>query len=852
VSGRKPLQDESSPEEQPADASGVDHGELGLDPARERLDARELPQLLRQLMDLIPGPVFVFCRGGNVVYLNQFARRIAACGKKERKPLSVLDCIAPEDRERAAAAMESASLGVPEETVLRFLSAPGGIEQYLCSISVVNGRDEPLLVSIGLGVPELARAREGLSFELMGTALASRLISTTTDEIPDGMRDTLSAVCEFTGVDRGLILSFPADISVTSVIAEWGRGELRPVADRFENLSSAIAVPWVVSLLRRGERYFDDSASTEPPGPFLADIRRRAGVTALIQVPLCCGERLLGVLLLGAVDRQVETAWTDDTAGLVQLCSEMFANALDRIEKDRALRTRTDEIHAVLDGTEDGLLVADAQGRVVLTSRMFNEIWGFAEIPQRGMRVFDVARDIRACLKDPSQFDLRSGASVPRHRHTVKLGLEDGRIIEWSRYALLLPESNMGVAWSFRDVTDREELETRFRQAQKLEAVGQLAGGIAHDFNNVLFTITSACELALLTGAEGQTADSLKHILASAQRAAALTRQLLAFSRKQILNLTPLDLNQVIVEIHSLLTRILGGHCELRLELGEHLGHTCGDKSQLEQLLLNLVVNARDAVTEGGVITVRTREVSLSSSDCRPLSELTPGRYVALTVSDDGVGMTDAVVARIFEPFFTTKAAGNVGLGLATVFGIVKQHNGAIKVESKLDAGTKFHILLPRHDERSELTCPANQTTPFGNGETILLVEDEELARRMTADALSQLGYSVITACDGEEALRIEQGASRTVDLLLTDFVVPHVNGVELAQRLKKKIPGLAVVFISGHAPDIIFGSQDGAAPQPFVQKPFRLQELARTVRRVLDARTRDLSEDVASGSNTR
>ena len=848
--GRKPPQ-ESNLEEQPADVPGADHGELGLDPARERLDARKLSWLFGQLMDLIPGPVFVFRWGGDVVYLNQFAKRIAACGNKERKSLTVLECIVPEDRERAAAAMESASLGATEATVLRFLSTPGEIARYLCSISVVNGRDEPLLVSIGLAVPELVRAREGLTFELMGTALASRLISTTTDEIPAGMRDALSVVCELTGVDRGLILSFPADISVTSVIAEWGRGELRSVADRFENLSSAVAVPWVVSLLRRGERYFDDSDSTEPPRPFLADIRRRAGVAALIQVPLCCGERLLGVLLLGAVDHQVET-WTDDTAGPVQVCREIFANALDRIEKDRALRMRTDEIHAVLDGTEDGLLVADAQGRVVLTSRMFNEIWGFAEMPQRGTRVFDVARDIRTCLKDPSQFDLRNGASVPRHRHIVKLGLEDGRIIEWSRYALLLPESNPGVAWSFRDVTAREELERRFRQAQKLEAVGQLAGGIAHDFNNVLFTITSACELALLTGAEGQTADSLRQILVSAQRAAALTRQLLAFSRKQVLNLTPLDLNQVIVEVHSLLTRSLGAHCELRLELDEHLGPTCGDKSQLEQLLLNLVVNARDAVTEGGIITVRTMEVSLSSWDSKPLPELAPGRYVALTVSDDGAGMTDAVVAKIFEPFFTTKAAGNVGLGLATVFGIVKQHNGAIKVESKLDEGTTFHVLLPRSDQPSELTCPANHTTPFDNGETILLVEDEELARCMTADALSQLGYSVITARDGEEAMRIEQSDSRTIDLLLTDFVVPHVNGAELAQRLKKKIPGLAVVFISGHAPDIIFGSQDGAATHPFVQKPFRLQELARTVRRVLDARTRDLSEDVASGSNTR
>lgn len=679
-----------------------------------------------------------------------------------------------------------------------------------------------------------AQLQTRLSFELMITGLASRLINLSTDEIAPGLRDALAALCSFTAFDRGLVISFSEEAEQVSVIAEWGPS-LPPVADRFTDLPDAVLSPWLRCLAGRGGGYVSGVGEQASCPPHLYDLGRRAGVEAMYQMPLACGERLLGALILGKVSGDV--AWTEDTAGLVQLCTEMFANSLDRMEKGRALRMRTAEIFAILDGTDDGLLVSDAQGRVVLASRRFRELWGLSSLPERGASLERVVGEVRERLADPSQVPRSEETSAEAvSRRTVQLVLIDGRILEWTRYALLLPGSNLGTAWSFRDVTDRAELESQLRQAQKLEAVGQLAGGIAHDFNNVLFTISSACELALLREPESSQAQTFKQVLASAQRAAALTRQLLAFSRKQVLSFRRVDVNRVVGDVSEMLKRLLGGSAELRLRLGESVGPVRADRVQLEQVLLNLVVNARDAMPKGGVVTIRTAEVMVGRAEAQQMPGLRAGPHVVLAVADEGEGMSDELRDRIFEPFFTTKEVGKgTGLGLATVFGIVKQHEGAVQVDTVVGMGTEMRVYLPRLDIcASEAVPPGEPCLAPGKGETILLVEDEEAARRLTADALARAGFRVIPACNGEEAMHKALSPGARFDLLLTDFILPHVNGAELARSMRERFPGLPVVYMSGHAQDTLFERSEGEAP-PFLQKPFKLVELTRLVRRVLD-----------------
>jgi PAS domain S-box-containing protein len=386
------------------------------------------------------------------------------------------------------------------------------------------------------------------------------------------------------------------------------------------------------------------------------------------------------------------------------------------------------------------------------------------------------------------------------------------------------------------DITDRRQLEEQFRQAQKMEAVGRLAGGVAHDFNNLLMVINGYTEVLLEELKSGDAMhQKVQSIQQAADRAATLTRQLLAFSRKQLLELKVVDVNTVITDMERLLRPLIGENIGLITRLSPDAGRTRADAGQLEQVIMNLVVNAKDAMPEGGKITVQSSEVTVRQN-FREHRFIQPGRYVVLSVSDTGHGMDKETQSRIFEPFFTTKEKGKgTGLGLSTVYGIVKQSGGYVFPQSEPGAGTTFYIYLPRVEESpEEMAPPKSQENEKGGCETVLLVEDEESVRELVRETLAARGYKVLEAENGESGLRVAEAHGDGIDILITDVVMPGMGGRELAKRLLQIRPNLGVLYLSGYTEDTILHQGVLGPGTAFLQKPFTLQNLARKVREVL------------------
>ncbi|MEO8202114.1 MAG: ATP-binding protein, partial [Gemmatimonadota bacterium] len=395
-----------------------------------------------------------------------------------------------------------------------------------------------------------------------------------------------------------------------------------------------------------------------------------------------------------------------------------------------------------------------------------------------------------------------------------------------------------GRVTALRDITDKRSLEDQFRQAQKMEAVGRLAGGVAHDFNNLLTIITSYSELLLsdLAPADPRRND-LDQIRQAAVAAAGLTRQLLAFSRQQVIAPRPIVVAEVVGNIHKMLERLIGEDIDLETHVGQEDSHVIMDPGQLEQIIMNLAVNARDAMPTGGKLTIETATVDLDALYVRSHWPATPGRFCMLAVSDTGCGMSDATRERIFEPFFTTKDPGKgTGLGLATVYGIVKQNHGFIWVYSELGVGTTFKIYLPVATEQPQAlpTIPSSEQLPHGT-ETILLVEDAAAVRQVVIQILRHCGYTVLDVPDAKAAIEMAKRHPGIIDLLLTDVVMPGMSGRVLAERFATLRPEARVLYMSGYTEDAVV--RHGMLTQGinYLQKPFSPATLARRVRQVID-----------------
>jgi len=389
-----------------------------------------------------------------------------------------------------------------------------------------------------------------------------------------------------------------------------------------------------------------------------------------------------------------------------------------------------------------------------------------------------------------------------------------------------------------RDISDRKKLEEQFHQAQKMEVVGQLAGGVAHDFNNLLTVISGYSEMLIRRlSPNDPTRAFIEEIHKAGERAAMLTRQLLMFSRKAVVERRVLDINALVTDTEKLLRRLIGEDISLATVLCPALGQVKADSGQIEQVLMNLVVNARDAMPQGGKLTIETSNVELDSDYAKLHPEVKPGHYVMVAVSDTGTGMSHETKAHIFEPFFTTKGLGKgTGLGLATVYGIAKQSGGHVAVFSELGQGATFKIYLPPVKEKvpSAKSLHDQKVAPHGN-ETILLVEDDSAVRGIIKLALQALNYTVLEARNGEDAVRLCERHTEPIHLLLTDVVMPEMGGRQVAERLEACKKGIKVLFLSGYTDDAVIRHGILQAEVAFLQKPFTPMALANKVRDVLD-----------------
>lgn len=493
----------------------------------------------------------------------------------------------------------------------------------------------------------------------------------------------------------------------------------------------------------------------------------------------------------------------------------------------------------VLEASIDGICIVGEDDAVLFVNSHFHVLWGEPVERRPGGPMHSACAGIEAQLQNPEPFQAVL-AEVRAHPEALVQGelvLRSDAVVEYYSVPVQSVEGvRYGRLWSFRDVSQRKELEEQLRQSRKLETLGSLAGGIAHDFNNLLSPIIGYAELGMerLPPNDPLSAD-LAQILKAATRATDLTRQILAFSRKQMLEVRILDLNDLIREFEDTLRRLIGEAIAVQTKLSPLPALIRGDKGQVEQVVLNMAINARDAMPEGGTLTIETALVSLDATYAERHAEVQLGDYVMLSISDTGTGIDKAIHDRIFEPFFTTKERGKgTGLGLATSFGIVKQHHGHLWVYSEPGHGATFKIYLPRAEGAPQPLATAPEPGPSLHGnEHVLVVEDDAMVLELVCETLVAHGYRILAAETPEIAL--ERAAHTSgIDLLLTDVILPKMNGRELHRRLAQRIPGLRVLYMSGYTENVIADQgmlHEGVA---FIQKPFSVRNLLEKVRQAL------------------
>jgi len=579
----------------------------------------------------------------------------------------------------------------------------------------------------------------------------------------------------------------------------------------------------------------------------------QAGLRSMISVPLISRDRGIGAL---HVRSKKTKAYTDHDLSLAERIADQIAGAVANAQlfseherAEKALRESTERYRNILDNIEEGYYEVDLRGNFTFFSDSLCKILGYSREELMGM-------DYRKYMdKETAQMVYQTFNQVyttgePNRGVNWEVIRKDGtkRIHESS--VSLIKDAKGEPVWFrgiVRDVTERKKaeeekrsLEEQLRQSQKMEAIGRLAGGIAHDFNNFLTVMRGHSQLALMELKKGDRfKESFEAIENATTKSANLVRQLLAFSRRQVMEMIVLDLNTLLKDLEKMLRRIIGEDVELLTVSADDLGRVKADPGQIEQVVLNLVVNARDAMPSGGKLTIETANVELDETYVHSHVAVTPGRYVMLSVSDTGVGMTPEVKKQVFDPFFTTKKKGKgTGLGLATAYGIVKQSGGNIWIYSEPGQGATFKIYLPRVEEPLTEEREKEVSGLFRGVGVILVVEDEEDVRKAVLGVFRKHGYSVLEAADEEDALLICQQYEDTIHLMVTDVVMPRISGPELAKRLVVFHPEMKVLYMSGYADEAIVHHGVLDKGVNYIQKPFTFAGLARKVREVLDKDT--------------
>ena len=657
---------------------------------------------------------------------------------------------------------------------------------------------------------------------------------------------------------------FPVEISLSPVETESGvlvSSAIRDITDRKRSqeriLTLLDSAPDAMVVVREDGRIVLVNTQTEKlfgyertellgqlvevlvPERFWAEHRKHRGkYMEHTQIrPMGAGFELYGLRKDGS-EFPVEISLSPQHTEEGILVSSTIRDVTQRKRVESALRESEAAFRGMIEGTY-GVYRATPDGTILMASTALARMLGYSS--EKEITSLNLVTDIFQPGEYSSSLFEQHGSLKQFARHEAHWHRKDGKIItvELSGRPVCDDEGNLlYFEVIVEDVSHQRGVEHRLQHVQKMEAIGRLAGGIAHDFNNVLGVITGYSEMLFDKLSSEPTLEPLiTHILKATERGAALTRQLLAFSRQQVLEPQVVNVQKHMKGIEDLLRRVLGEDVHLTVNADDHPVHLRADPAQLEQVIMNLVVNARDAMPSGGNLSVEISHAHLDADYCSHVPDIRPGDYACIAVSDTGCGMSQEVLSRTFEPFFTTKESGKgTGLGLATVYGIVKQSGGNITVYSEVGHGTTFKVYLPSSGEAATEpeTAASEGLVPSGT-ETILYVEDEDSLREVTAEYLRKKGYTVLTASAPAEVFKITESSASSIDLLLTDVILPGSSGVQLAQRLAANHPQMRVLYVSGYTADAIvhYGSHNPGFA--FVSKPFSLPALARRIRAILD-----------------
>ena len=560
-------------------------------------------------------------------------------------------------------------------------------------------------------------------------------------------------------------------------------------------------------------------------------------IRSAISVPMQVANKLVGTININSLNRT--RPLTVGQMKALSILASAAAVALESASLYARVRTSEERYRDLVENAHDMIYSHDLEGNYTSMNKAGEVITGYTVEEALQLNLSQtVAPEYLARAREMLNRKLAGERVTVQEMEIIA---KDGRRITVEVNTKLVYHDGVpiGVQGIARDVTERKQLEDQLRQSQKMEAIGRLAGGVAHDFNNLLTAINGYSALALQRLNDSSPIKPyLEEVRKAGEHATNLTRQLLAFGRKQILQPLALDLNTVVSDMNKMLRRLIGEDIEFSASLARDLKRIKADPGQIEQVLVNLVVNARDAMPQGGKLTIETANVTLDEGYAVRHVGVQPGNYVMLAVSDTGTGMSEETKARIFEPFFTTKEKGKgTGLGLSTVYGILQQSGASIWVYSEPNRGTSFKVYLPELEPTTE-NCQTEATEDKvpGGSETILLVEDEESVRGLAQKVLEQAGYNVLSATGGDEAVRLCSDQQRSIDLLLTDVVMPETSGKEVAERLNQIVPGINVLFMSGYTDEVIVHHGVLDSNVEFIQKPFTPMALWKKVREVLDS----------------